>query len=212
MLRIITLSLGQLQTNCYLAYDDQTKETLIIDPADDGQYILSQINKHDLKPTAIIATHCHFDHVLASLELKHTLQIPFLVHSTDKFLLKQTQSSARHWLNIKVDPPAQPDGYIDNQTDLKKFLKANSYKLKAIHTPGHTPGSVCFYSRKDNLMFTGDTIFANGSIGRTDFSYSSSKDLAKSIKKIFTYPDETTIYPGHGKTSTIGTEKQIHMR
>jgi len=207
MLKIETLTLGQLQTNCYLVYCDQTHEGIIIDPADEGQYIIQKIQELKFKPLAIIATHAHFDHILASLELKLAFQIPFLIHPKDKFLLKQTQTSAKHWLGINVDPPAPPDKYLkENQK-----INFGNQKLYTIETPGHTPGGISLYSQKENTIFTGDTIFAHGSIGRHDFSYSSESNLYQSISKILKYPDQTKIYPGHGPSSTIGKEKKIHL-
>lgn len=211
MLKISTYSLGQLHTNCYLVTDTQTQETLIIDPADDGQYIIQKIKQQQFKPVAIIATHGHFDHNLATLEIKLTLNIPFFIHSQDVPLLNRMQSNAKHWLGINVDPPAEPDGFLDQNWE-KLIPKLNNLYLKPkiLHTPGHTPGSVCLYFPKEKAMFTGDTIFAQGSVGRTDFSYSSEPDLINSIQTIFTYPEDTTIYPGHGTTSTIKEEKKHH--
>lgn len=210
-MKIHTFKLGVLKTNCYLAVDQQSKNCLIIDPADEGSYIIQKITDLNIKPVAIIATHCHFDHVLGSLEVKLAYNIPFLINSKDEFLLKRAQSSALHWLGHAVDPPAPPDGYIDNQTNLDELLTAKNYQLKAIETPGHTPGSTSLYSKESRLVFTGDTLFARGSVGRTDFTYASTTELNQSIQKLFQLPDETIIYPGHGEPSTIGAEKQIHM-
>ena len=177
---IETLVVGQMATNCYIAGG------IIIDPGDDAEYIMSHLKT---APTMIIATHGHFDHIMAAYALQLAFNIPFYIHEDDKFLLASMQSSANHFLGFThVDPPPKPSK-IQN--------------ISFIHTPGHTPGSICLYFKKEGVVFTGDTIFAGGAVGSTDHKYSN--PLSQSIKKFLALPPETKIFPGHGDTNdTIG--------
>lgn len=226
-MKIETLVLGQLQTNCYLVYDENFKEGIIIDPADSPEVIAEKIYQLKINPKAIIATHGHFDHVLAGGELQLLLNkseirnskqemnpkpqipnsklIPFYLHKNDLFLLKQMNQSASYWLGypIKKLPPLKI-----------KFLKENdkisfgNFILEVIETPGHTPGSICLYhsSSKLPILFSGDTLF-KGTIGRCDFSYSSKEKISQSLKKLFQLKEKTIVYPGHGEKTTINNEK-----
>ncbi len=206
MLKIETLVVGALQTNCYLVWDVSTKEALVIDPGDDGEYIIRRIQDLIIQPRAIFATHGHFDHVCASLELKMAFRIPFYLHQADEFLLSRAQNSARHWTGIEVDPPAPADGYLrDNEK-----VELGSQYLRVMFTPGHTPGSVCLYCKEDKVLFSGDTIFADGGVGRTDYRYSSEVDLHESITKIFQLTDEIMVFSGHGRETTIGQERDFY--
>lgn len=199
------LPVGQLTTNCYLIFDHQTKEGLIIDPGDDADYIMRIIADEQLKPLKILATHGHFDHILAAMELRLNYQIPFLIHKKDEFLVKNSQRSAEHFLSTEIILPPPP---IDEFLKEGQKILFGKYYLQVLETPGHTPGSVCFHLKTDNLLFCGDTIFKEG-VGRTDFSYSSPDDLEKSLQKIFSLPRETTLYPGHGPQGRLGEIRDI---
>lgn len=201
-LEIITLVVGQMQENCYLVYDSKSLETVIIDPGDDADYIERIISDNKLVPHLIIATHGHFDHIMAVLELKLAYNIPFSIHKNDIFLLKNMQSSAKHFLGITTDPAPIADLHLVHNAKVKI---GKSY-LQIVETPGHTPGSICLYSKNDNLLFTGDLLFADGGVGRTDFSYSDKEKLEKSIQKIFKLPAKTQILPGHGRSSILKIE------
>jgi glyoxylase-like metal-dependent hydrolase (beta-lactamase superfamily II) len=189
-MEIKSLSVGQLQTNCYLLWDESSSECFIIDPGDDADFITTQILELKLKPMASLLTHGHYDHCLACLELKLNFNIPIYLNPKDNFLYQNANKSAEHWSSIKAlkQPHTLP---------LPKELKLGETTIRVISTPGHTPGSVCFSFA--NILFTGDTLFADG-VGRTDFSYSSTSDLKKSLAKIHSYPPETLIYPGHEDT------------
>lgn len=199
-------SLGQLQTNCYLVYNNDAKDALIIDPADDANFISEQILNLKLTPTAIIATHGHFDHILAAWELQLAFNIPFLIHKDDQFLLRNMQKSAKHFLNQNIIEKIPENIHFINCRDVKSYVSPFLTKLnfEVIHTPGHSPGSICLYSKKDNILFSGDTLFSD-SIGRTDFSYGSKKELDLSLKKIFKLPKETLVYPGHSTEFILST-------
>ncbi len=190
------LIVGQLQTNCYLVWDKENLETVIIDPGDDADYIQRRVADFNLCPKFILATHGHFDHILAATELKFAFKIPFLIHQADLFLLKRAEETARFFTGISENPVLPPDKFIKEEEKIK-FGKES---LEVIETPGHTPGGVAFYS--PGVLFSGDTIFAEGT-GRTDFSYGSEKQLKNSIKKLLSLPKETTVLPGHGEETTI---------
>jgi glyoxylase-like metal-dependent hydrolase (beta-lactamase superfamily II) len=175
-----------MATNCYIAGG------MIVDPGDDAEYIISHLT---VKPTMIVATHGHFDHIMAAYALQRAYNIPFYIHEDDIFLLGRMQSSAKHFLGLKeVDPPPVPSKIKD---------------LPFIHTPGHTPGSVCLYFKEDNVLFSGDTIFAGGAVGRTDFSYSDKTALTRSVQIILSLPQDTRILPGHGEQTTV-REEMVH--
>jgi hydroxyacylglutathione hydrolase len=203
-MKIEKLVVGQLQTNCYLVWDEENGEGIIIDPGDDGDYLIRRIQDLEIKPKLIVATHGHFDHVLAATELKLAFKIPFLMHRADLPVLKRIQSSARYWLGIEIDPPPT----VDQNIKEGDWLKFGQEKLRVIATPGHSPGGVALYNRGESILFSGDTLFKQG-VGRTDLSYSSEKDLTKSLKKLLKLPSETIVYPGHGLETTIGEEKEI---
>lgn len=203
-MEIEKLIVGQLQTNCYLVWEKKTNEGVIIDPGDDAEYILNRLRDLEIKPQMILATHGHFDHVLAVFELKMALKIPFLIHPQDLFLLKRADKTADYFTGIKDGFVPSADGFLKEN---EKISFGQNSQLKVIETPGHSPGGVAFFSR--GVLFSGDTLFKQ-SVGRTDFSYCSQPDLIKSIKnKLFKLPNETVVYPGHGEETTIGEEKKI---
>ncbi|HUS60130.1 MAG TPA: MBL fold metallo-hydrolase [Nevskiaceae bacterium] len=204
-MKIERLIVGQLQTNCYLAWDEERSEAVIIDPGDDADFIIRKIQDLKIQPIFIVATHGHFDHVLAVTELKLAYLIPFLMHKADLFLLKKSGATAQYFTEIRTDPILPPDKFV-KEGDLIKFGKE---KLKVIETPGHTPGSIALFT--PGILFSGDTVFAQG-VGRTDFSYASSKKLKNSLKKLFQLPEKTVVYPGHGPTTTIGKKITIAER
>ena len=188
---------GLLESNCYLAGDENTKEIFIIDPGGDYKSIKSVIDKYSLKPKAVINTHGHGDHIGANKEFN----IPVWIHRLDADFLtdpsKNLSGAFGFFLKTKTASRLLEDG---------DMLNIGKYSLEVIHTPGHTPGSICLKAAE--VIFTGDTLFCQG-IGRTDFAYGSEEDIASSIKeKLFTLGDDCVIYPGHGPSSTIGNEKQ----
>lgn len=198
-MEIHKLVTGQLQTNCYLVFDSQTSDVIIIDPGDDADYIIRKIEDINKTPSKIIATHGHFDHVLAVTELKLAYDIPFLMHKDDEFLLKRLQSSAKHFLGVKTDPAPLVDKYLKKDDE----VKVGKYTLKVIETPGHTPGGISLYCKNAKILFAGDNVFEKGGIGRTDFVYAENSHLMESIKKLLKLPENTIVYTGHGEETTI---------
>ncbi|HCQ30923.1 TPA: hypothetical protein DIU27_00875 [Candidatus Collierbacteria bacterium] len=209
-MEIICLKVGSMGTNCYLVSDEKTKEAIIIDPGEEGDFISTNILENKLIPKAILLTHGHFDHCLAALELKLNFNIPIYLHQEDLFLYQKAHKSSSFWSkhahNSIVIPAKAGIHSIDSTflpLPIDHFLVDNEVisfgqsSLKVIHTPGHTPGSVCLYS--PGILLTGDTLFANG-VGRTDLSYSSSTDLHQSLSHLRSEIQDqrsTLIYPGH---------------
>lgn len=188
--------LGELGTNCYLVWNKTTKEAVVIDPADDGVTISEEIQRLGLNLIGILATHGHFDHLLGALDLKLIYQVPFYCHSADQFLLNRQNQTAKHFLGRNIAVP----NFQKIDRDLKEIdqIQIGTESLQVIKTPGHTPGSVCFYSQKDNLLFTGDTLTAEGE-GDISHQYSYKEELAESLGKIKNLPKETLILSGHGE-------------
>lgn len=190
---VTPLVLGDLGTNCYLLTCSETSETIIIDPADSGDYITTQILERQLKPVAVVLTHGHFDHVLGSLELKLNFEIPLYLHPADNFLLARASTSAHHWLGHEVDPVPPADRELFD-TQVIAFGK---HSLHILHTPGHTPGSTTAYT--DDFVFSGDTLF-EGEDGQADHSYSNEKQLQESIDVIRDLAATRTLLAGHQTT------------
>ena len=188
---------GGLETNCYIFTDLDTKEAVLIDPGSNGEgQIKSELEKHNLKLKCIINTHGHGDHISSN----RRFEAPIYIHRLDADFLENSELnlSATFGLTIKSPPASR----LLEEGDI---IKVGDAGLKVIHTPGHTPGSICLLT--DGAVFTGDTLFMGG-VGRTDFPYGSEELLINSIKhKLLTLDDETVIYPGHGPISTIGKER-----
>ncbi len=196
-MKIHRFPLGELQTNCYLVIKNE--RLLIIDPADDANFISEIILKEKAKPAAIILTHGHFDHLLAAGELQKNFDIPVLCHKNDEFLVKRAKETAEFFLNHPVEIIPAEYTFFQDAAEIRDF------SFKTIHTPGHTPGSCCFYFEKENIVFSGDTLFKSG-IGRYDFSYSSKELLKKSLRRLSQLPPDTIVYPGHGGETRIENE------
>lgn len=203
-LKIKTLTLGELNTNCYIIYDSNTSEAWIIDPADCGDIISEEIIRENLNLTKIILTHGHFDHILGLLEIKLNFpQVQIYSHQDDLFLLKTAQKRALHWLKRQIDPVPLPDVFIKD----KDKIKIGTSEFIVIQTPGHTPGSIALYSKKENLLISGDTLFKQA-IGRTDFKYSNHREIMQSLKKLLKLPKNTKVISGHGKETTVRNEQK----
>ena len=182
------LILGEMAANCYLVFDEKSREGIIIDPGDEADYIETVIADLGFNPTGVIATHGHSDHVSAVYELKLAYKIPFLANKKDKFLLDRIF-------------PFNPE--IDKNLVQGEKIKVGPSELTVVETPGHTPGSICLYSGRNKIVFVGDLIFKDGRVGRYDFGYSDKKGLKISVDKILKLLGDTTIYPGHSEEFTV---------
>lgn len=203
-MKIYPFSLGELQANCYLIQKEN--EAILIDPGDDASFLLEEIQRRNLQLIGIVATHGHFDHVMAVGEIQLGIPVPFYIHKKDQFLIDRLESTAEHFLGHKpIVIPPQKMTFLPSEE-----LEISNFKFKILHTPGHTPGSVCYYVESEKILFTGDTLFM-GAIGRTDLSYSNRGDLKNSLHLLASYPEETTVYPGHGEETLIANEKGITL-
>ncbi len=206
IMKINRYPLGQMQANCYILEEEDS--CLIIDPCDDAGFIMQKVQEKGLEISGIVATHGHFDHVMAVGEMQlafssQGVDLPLYIHTKDTFLLKRVVETAEHFLNY--EPAVIPIQTAKGLSVGKEFIE--SFIFEVIHTPGHTPGSCCLYFKEENTLFTGDTLFKMG-IGRYDFSYSDKDELKKSLESLLLLPEDTIIYPGHGEESTIGDEKE----
>lgn len=198
-----TLVVNDMQTNCYIVKDEDTNEAIIIDPGDEADYIIDTLQKNACNVKAILLTHGHFDHIGAVEELKHKLNVPIYAHQNEQMILQNSDFNlSGSFGSKKVELSA------DNLFEDGDIFNFGNIALKVIHTLGHTPGGVSYYIEKENILFSGDTLFFL-SIGRTDFPYGNYQALIASIKdKLFLLPDETKVYTGHGESTNIGKEKQ----
>ena len=201
--KVEPLVVGPLMSNCYIVWDEKKKQGVIIDPGDDPQDILDRVKELGITIKYILATHGHFDHVGGVASLRQNLNAEFLAHEKDFFFIEDGKNAANRW-NVDIEQPPRPDRFI-KEGDKIKF---GEFELEVLHTPGHSPGGVSFLY--DRMLFGGDTLF-QGSIGRTDFRQGSFEVLSNSIKKrLYTLPDDTIVYTGHGPVTTIGDEKKYN--
>lgn len=214
--KVISVSVGPLATNCYIVYNEENRKAIIIDPGDEAIKIFDEVKKHKLSVELVLATHGHTDHICAIPRLKKILEdyyddihkgttrfVPCLIHRADIYWVDFAKDIAET-LGLRLEKPVEFTGYICEET----ILNSDAFKINVIFTPGHTEGSVSFLIQE--YLFSGDTIF-KCSIGRTDLDGGSYDKIIKSIKnKIFVLPDNTIIYPGHGEQTTVGYEKKFN--
>jgi hydroxyacylglutathione hydrolase len=195
------LVVGPLQCNCYVVGDPTTKEAIVIDPGDDADAIAERLAGRELKVTAIVATHAHFDHIVAAERLRELTGAPFHLHPDDKPLLPWMQESGRLFLGMELPGPPE----VDTEVGEGDLVSAGDVELEILHTPGHSPGSISLVSNE--VVFSGDTLFA-GSIGRTDLPGGDTEALVSAVKsKLFDLDDDLPVYPGHGPVTSLGEEK-----
>ena len=195
---------GMMMQNCYFAIEDNTNDAIIIDPGADADRLIATIEKEKLNLKYIVLTHGHFDHIGACKEIKEKYNTPIVICEGEEILIEHSKNNLSHMINENIELKAD---ITLKDNEIFKFGKDLSFKV--IKTPGHTPGGMCLYFEKENILFSVDTLFY-GSIGRTDFPYGNSADLIKSINRLKKLPDETVVYCGHGNKTTIETEKNIN--
>lgn len=202
---VTTRVVGQMATNCFIVSDALVHSAVIIDPGDDSEFISDTLSTLRVTPRMIIITHGHFDHVMAAFALQMAYAIPCLMHEKDVFLLKRMQESAKHYLAVRhIDPPPQIDQFLYEGQE----IQIDGISLFVYGTPGHTPGSVALFEKSYDMVFVGDTIFADGAVGRTDHTYSNHDALTQSIQKILSLPETTRIFAGHGQETTVALAKK----
>lgn len=194
------LTVGPLQSNCFILGDEESGEAVVIDPGGDGEMILKAISRKSWKVTAILNTHAHFDHIAANAIVKNGTGAPLMAPKDDSPFMAQAHVSARMY-GLEVDSSPEADRLLD---DGDSIMLGNE-KIQVVSTPGHTPGGATFVTSIG--VFPGDSIFA-GSIGRTDLPGGDYDTLISSIRKqILSLDDDTPVYPGHGPATTVGRER-----
>jgi len=196
---------GPLEVNCFLLGCETTREGVIVDPGSDPEKILAAVEKQGLTIRQVINTHGHFDHVGGNSRVLSATGASLLVHGGDvPFLSRAVDTAAMYGLVTENSPP--PGRLLEDGM----LLTFGEYGMRVLHTPGHTPGGCCLYLESEGKVITGDTLFADG-VGRTDFPGSSHEALIEGIRsKLFTLPESTVVYPGHGPATTIGHEKRYN--
>ena len=203
-MEIERLILGAYQTNCYVLRNGETAtDCLIVDPGLEAAGLLDFLQQHKINPVAVVLTHGHIDHMAGDAALRqHYSGIKVYIHKLDAEMLTEPQHnlSALVGVMFKTEPA---DALIEDGNAIEEA----GVKLDVLHTPGHTPGGICLYSKDEGIVLTDDTLFAD-SIGRSDFPGGSMTQLVSSIKdRLWALPDETKVYPGHGPATTIAQEK-----
>lgn len=196
--------LGPVYTNCYIAKNKETGEALIIDPADSPSKIELKVNAMGARPVAVLLTHGHFDHIMGVEAVREKYQIPVYACHQEEEMLREPSVNMTDQMGKSCS--IRPDVFLD---DLQVF-EAAGFSIQMILTPGHTKGSCCYYLKEEGVLFSGDTLFC-GSVGRTDFPGGSASQIRDSLHRLLAaLPDDTSVYPGHDTSTTIGYEKRYN--
>lgn len=200
-----TLVVGPLSVNCFVLGCERSHDGIVIDPGGDVELIEQTVRQHGLNIRSIINTHGHFDHVGGNNRAVVSFGARLLIHQADAYLLGKVAEVAGMY-GIAGENSPEPDEFLCDGME----ITFGGYVLEVLHTPGHTQGGCCLYIKGENMVITGDTLFAD-SIGRTDLPGGSHEQLLESIRtKLFTLPEDVTAYPGHGPETTIGHEKKYN--
>lgn len=203
-MKIEQIPLGPLQTNCYLLTNDNS-HCLIIDPGDNGEKLIEYIESKHMKPQGILLTHTHSDHIGAVDLLRDHFQVEVYVHEQENSWLQDSTLNGSYLMGRPFSVRE-----ADHLFTTDASYQVGDFHFQLLVTPGHSPGGVSFYFSEQQLVFTGDALF-QGSIGRTDLPGGNHGQLIKNIKeKLFVLKDETTVFPGHGSSTTIGIEKETN--
>ena len=192
---------GPLGCNCSIIGDPISKKAIVVDPGGNAEVILEMVQSMGLQLIRVLHTHAHLDHFLASGKIKKITGVPLALHKEDAFLWNQLEMQCQMF-GIPYEAAPSPDQWLEHEEE----IYINEFRGKSLHTPGHTPGSMCFVFEDQNLLIAGDTLF-QGSIGRTDLWGGDFKAIERSIKELLYVLDEKTeVITGHGASTNIGFE------
>lgn len=208
MLEIQCFTFNPFQENTYLLINEK-KDCIIIDPGcyfeEERKELLAYIEKEGLNVTRLLNTHCHLDHIFGNRLVAKTYGVGLEIHMLDKIVLDRSPEIGKMY-NVPFEPSVEPARYLEEG----EKIQLGDDELVILLTPGHSPGSVCFYCAAQQFIIGGDVLFYQ-SIGRTDLPGGNHQTLINSIQeKLFVLPDDVTVYPGHGKSTTIGFEKRTN--
>jgi hydroxyacylglutathione hydrolase len=204
---VISLTLGAVATNTYLIGDTETHEAVLIDPVDDALLLYKTAQDEGWTIKWILATHGHFDHVLASKPLKELTNAPFAIHEEEVGWLRSLPQQGLMFFGSPFPEAATPDRFLTTQSEV---IEVGAIRLETIFTPGHSPGHISFYMPAQHVVFSGDCLFT-GSIGRTDLPGGDMNTLINTIvDKLLPLGDDMLVLPGHGPQTTIGAERRTN--
>ena len=196
---------GLIENNMYLVVDEKTHEAVLIDAPQDIPELKKTVEELGAKVKYILITHGHFDHIMGLTSLKKSLNAPAVICKDDLVISDNVNEFTRLFGMPDIVPPTYEKFVKDGD-----ILEVGNMKIKVIHTPGHTKGSCCYYLKEEGVLFSGDTLFC-GSVGRTDFPGGSASQIRDSLHRLLAaLPDDTSVYPGHDTSTTIGYEKRYN--
>lgn len=198
-MKLVTLIVGPIGTNCYLVYDEKTKEGLIVDPGFHAERIVEEVCRLNLGKVTIVATHGHFDHITALASVARQTNAPVLIHALDAECLRDPlQARVRALSSFE---PYEPDRLLHDHD----VVTAGGLQFTVLHTPGHTRGSICLFG--EGILLAGDTLFYH-ECGRVDLPGGSYRQMLQSLDRLSQLPQDVRVYPGHGIPTTIGEERR----
>lgn len=201
-----TFPVPPLSCNCSIIGDKSTKQAIVIDPGGNPERIMKEVDTLGFTVSAILHTHAHFDHFLASGHIKQATGAPLCLHPLDRELWGMLEIQCRMF-GIPYVPAPPPDQWINDGSE----VGVGTHTGTVIHTPGHTPGSTCFFFESLGLVFSGDTLFRGG-IGRTDLWGGDAQAIFRSIReRLYTLQEDTLVIPGHGPETSVGWEQENNM-
>ena len=196
---------GMIGTNCYLVINEETKDTVMVDPGAYPTKLKNAVKEQGLKLKAVLLTHAHFDHIMGLSDVMEDIKVPVYVEEADLPMMMDGESNLSSGYMRGGYQFADAVPVRDGQQ-----LQIAGFQFRVIHTPGHTKGSCCYYLKDEGVLFSGDTVFY-GSVGRTDFPGGSTAEIVRSLHKLVdSLPEETEVFPGHDASTTIGYEKRYN--